>query len=73
MQIYAGASVQRALGEVTEDMNLYKGTKLGQVIEAAYEQGRKDGARAVFEKVESGITDARKEIPHRNPGKPRKK
>src|SRR5690349_620804 len=70
--IYAGSRVQAALAEVSEDMNLYKGVRLSQLLEAVYEQGKKDGARAAFEVVTNGIADAQKQIPHRKPGRPRK-
>jgi len=50
--------VSKALDEVTEDMTLYHGVRLGQVIEAVYKQGQKDGAK--------------KAVPHRNPGQPKK-
>ncbi|MEJ7656956.1 MAG: hypothetical protein WKF33_07995 [Thermoleophilaceae bacterium] len=48
-------------------MTVYEGVKLGQLLEAAYNQGKKDGARSVFELVD----DAKKEIPHRRPGRPK--
>ena len=73
VQIYAGLKIAHALEELKQDTSLYKGVRLQQVIEAAYEQGRKDGAREVFEKLDVEITHAKKEIPFRNPGKPRKK
>jgi hypothetical protein len=58
-----------ALEKIIGDMSLYDGVKLLDVFEAVYDQGHKDGARAVFEKVDS----AKKEIPHRAPGRPRKR
>lgn len=67
--VYFGKHVADALHEVTVDMPLYKGVKLGQLLQAMYEQGRKDGARHVQESFENMM----KEIPHKNPGKPKKK
>ena len=69
--IYAGARVQAALADVTENMTLYKGVKLSQLLEAVYDQGKKDGARAAFEKISDSLTQAEKQIPHRTPGRPR--
>lgn len=67
--VYAGAKILNALREVSMDMNLYQGVKFSQVLEAVYKQGRKDGAREVFDLI-GGL---QKTIPHRNPGKPKKK
>jgi hypothetical protein len=68
--VYAGARVADALNEVTEDMTLYKGVRLAQVLEAFYEQGLRDGRRQVFDVIEKA-----KQLPtlkHRNPGRPTK-
>ena len=56
------------LEKIVGEMSLFDGVKLLDVMEAVYDQGHKDGARAVFEKVDS----AKKEIPHRPPGRPPK-
>ncbi|MDF2916579.1 MAG: hypothetical protein K0S70_796 [Microbacterium sp.] len=42
--VYAGVKVGRALDEVTEDMTVYQGVRLYEVLEAVYKQGLKDGA-----------------------------
>jgi hypothetical protein len=67
--VYAGVRVAHALQEVTADMDVYKGVRLGQLLEAVYLQGKKDGARNVRESFESMM----KSIPHLNPGQPKKK
>lgn len=54
--------------EISEDMSLYHGVRLSQVLEAAYEKGKKDGAHQVFEKVDG----LKATISHRNPGQPKK-
>jgi hypothetical protein len=66
--IYAGRKVFDALSEISKDQSFYQGVRLSQVLEAAYEQGKKDGARGVFEQVD-GLKDR---IVHRNPGAPKK-
>lgn len=67
--VYAGVRVAHALHEVTTDMDLYRGVKLAELLEAVYLQGKKDGARFVRESFESMM----KQIPHLNPGQPKKK
>ncbi len=67
--VYAGMRVAHALREVTADMDLYQGVRLAQLLEAVYRQGKKDGARDVRDSFEKMM----KQIPHLNPGQPRKK
>jgi ABC-type Fe3+-hydroxamate transport system substrate-binding protein len=38
-----------------------------------YEQGKKDGARKAFEELDDRIAKLKEAIPHRTPGRPRKK
>lgn len=66
--VYAGTKVAEALKEVTFDMDIYKGVRLSQVMDALYQQGKKDGARDVFD----GVEEMKKKIKHRNPGQPKK-
>ncbi len=58
-----------AFREITFDMDVYAGVRLSQLLDALYQQGRKDGARDVYEKFH-GMMDL---IPHRNPGQPKKR
>jgi hypothetical protein len=37
-----------------------------------YLQGKKDGARTAFDATVEKINEAKKLVPHKNPGKPRK-
>ena len=71
--IYASPKISTAMEEIVGDMTLYHGVRMLQVIEAAYTQGKKDGARSVFEDMEKRLKDSQKLIPHKNPGKPKKK
>ena len=41
--VYANAKVARALQELTNDMTLYHGARLSEVVRAVYEQGLRDG------------------------------
>ena len=70
--VYASPRVRDALDEVTEDLTIYKGVRLTQVLEAFYVQGKKDGARQAFEALEQGFSDARALVPHRLPGRPKR-
>jgi hypothetical protein len=70
--VYATPRLGEALDEIIGRLSLYEGVRLSQVIEAAYDQGRKDGARLAFAAVHDGITQAKNVVPHRSPGRPRK-
>ena len=70
--VYAGVRVREALRELSLDMTLYKGVKFNQILEAVYNQGKKDGARETFEMLDRQMESAKREIPHRNPGAPKK-
>jgi hypothetical protein len=67
--VYAGKRFKDALADVLADMNLYKAAKFSLVMEVVYQQGMKNGARLVFDKMDA----VKKEIIHRNPGQPKKK
>jgi hypothetical protein len=71
--VYASPSISAAFKHVSDDMNMFKGVKLAQLLEAVYEQGKKDGARKAFEAIEGKFAEAAKAVPHKNPGKPKKK
>lgn len=68
--VYANARVADAIQELTADMTMYHGVRLAQVIEAAYEQGLRDGRRQVFDEFDR--LKQRPELKHRNPGRPTK-
>lgn len=70
--VYATPKIGKALTEITEDMSLYHGVRLAQVLEAVYTQGQKDGARNAIGTLEEALTIAKEGVPHRNPGKPAK-
>jgi hypothetical protein len=69
ISVYAGRQIREALLEVSSRMTIYKGVRLSQLLEAFYIQGKKDGARSVFDKVDG----LKGQISHRNPGAPAKK
>jgi hypothetical protein len=53
-------------------MTLYEGVKYTQILEAVYNQGKKDGAAVVFAAVAKNLQLAQRAVPHKNPGRPRK-
>ncbi len=72
VSVYASPKVSKALAEVTEDMTLYHGVRLSELLEAVYTQGQKDGARKAITDIKDNLEKTIEEIPHRNPGKPKK-
>lgn len=71
VSVYAGARVAKALEEISGGMAVYEGVKLDQILEAVYKQGVKDGARQAFDALDRQVADVKKQIPHKNPGRPR--
>ena len=71
VSVYAGTRVGRAMDEITEDMTVYKGVRLAEVLDAVYQQGRKDGRRDIVEAFDDRIVKD-KELKHRNPGRAKK-
>lgn len=71
--IYTSARLADALQDIVDRSSLYDGVRLIQVLEAVYAQGNKDGARTAFEAIEKGVAGARRLVPHKKPGRPRKK
>jgi hypothetical protein len=61
--------VRSALREVTTDMDLYHGVRLGEVLEAVYEQGMKNGRAEIIEQMDA-IKGKANYLP---PGRPKKK
>jgi hypothetical protein len=52
--VYTGARVKAAFKEVYDKCDdLYHGVRLMQVIQAFYEQGKKDGRREMIEKMDA--------------------
>jgi hypothetical protein len=71
LKAFTSARVKSALIELTEDANLYTATRIAQVIEAFYVQGKKDGARQAFEQLDAKVAEAKRLVAHRRPGRPR--
>lgn len=67
--LYAGKQRVASALEALSELDLYKGAKLIDLIETAYEQGKKDGASNVIAQFEKMA----KQIPHKNPGRPKRK
>ena len=71
VNVYASPKILTALNDIAKDMTLYHGVKLEQVIEAVYDQGKKDGARNAIEKIQESVRQTVDVIPHLNPGRPK--
>lgn len=67
--VYSGKGVGDALAALTANMKVYEGIKLSQILDAVYQQGKKDGAREVVE----GFEKMASKISYRNPGQPKKR
>jgi hypothetical protein len=68
LTIYAGEKTRNALKEITRRMDLYTATRLELVLKAVYDQGRKDGRRELFEKVDQ----LKEHLNYLPPGRPKK-
>ena len=73
VKVYASPKVGDALREVLKNMPLYQGVRLSEVLDAVYVQGKKDGAREAFERFDRSLADVKRAIPHRTPGRPKKR
>ena len=73
INLYAGSRIATAAEELAENMSLYQGVRYAQILEAVYSQGRKDGAASAFEAVGKGVKQAEQAVPHKKPGRPKKR
>lgn len=73
ISVYASKKTADALTEIEKQVAVFHGVKLHQVLEAVYLQGKKDGAAETFTALDKGLADAKKVIPHKRPGRPRKR
>jgi len=71
--VYASPKISSALSDLLKSQTLYDGVKTIQLLQALYDQGKKDGARVAFETIQDKVGEAENLIPHRNPGKPKKR
>jgi hypothetical protein len=70
LTLRGGQKLVHAAQTLTADMTLYEGVRFAQILEAVYEQGRKDGARRAFEEVDKGVRAATKAVPPQEPRSP---
>lgn len=73
VSVYTSPNVASALEDVLAEANAYDGIKIGQIMEAVYLQGTKDGAFRAFGEVDRGVAEAKKLVPHKKPGRPRRR
>jgi len=70
--IYTSARVADVLEDIVGEMPVWEGVQVLSLLQAAYQQGTKDGARAAFDAIDAANTAAKKSIRYKNPGRPRK-
>jgi hypothetical protein len=73
VKIFTSGKLVTALKDITDEMTLFHGVKLLDIFDAIYLQGKKDGAREAFSKIEQSLGDVKAAIPHINPGRPKRK
>jgi hypothetical protein len=69
LTLRTSATVQNAYKHL-EQLSIFDFSRVLTLIYAAYSQGKKDGARAVFEDLDAALDDIKKDNPHRLPGRP---
>jgi hypothetical protein len=69
LSLYTNQKVKRAF-EHLGDFTVVDFAHVLALIEAAYKQGRKDGADAVFTSISRDFEATKKAIPHGKPGRP---
>jgi len=69
--IFTSAAVAATIKRTIEEATLFEGVKLLQALEAVYNQGKKDGARAAFAHLDAGVAEAKKQVKYKNPGRAR--
>jgi len=71
ISLYGNQKTAKA-AEDLKDLDLFYGTRVQILTEAAYNQGVKDGARTVFESIDKSVAESKNTIKHLNPGRPKK-
>lgn len=69
--VYTSPKVAKALQDVLAEANIYDGVRIGQILEAVYKQGKKDGAREAFQELEQRFAAAKRQVDHARPGRPK--
>jgi hypothetical protein len=69
--VYTSPRVAKALEDILAKATLFEGVRIGQILEAVYKQGTKDGALKAFVEADRGLMEAKKRVPHQKPGRPR--
>jgi hypothetical protein len=71
--VYTSPRIADALKDIMANASLYEGVKLTQILEAVHVQGKKDGARETIESLDTQLNNLKRQIPHKRPGRPRKR
>jgi hypothetical protein len=73
IKVYSSPRVADAFSIIMDDMTLYKGVRLTQLLEAVYKQGQKDGRAEAVASFDAKFNEAQKSLDYRNPGQPKKR
>lgn len=74
IQVYAGKTTREALKHVFRDeVPLFDAVKIKQVIDAAYDAGRRDGTAEAVVKMLGAIDEVERSLAYRKPGRPSKR
>jgi uncharacterized protein (DUF2164 family) len=68
LSLYVGQRIHDAMREVLAKMKFYNGVRFFQVVEAFYEQGKKDGRKEMIEKMDA----LKDKVNYLGPGRPKK-
>jgi hypothetical protein len=71
--VYGGVMLKKAYDALADNMNTYQWAKFTMLLEAAYKKGSIDGANEAFEQIDKGVRQALKAVPHKLPGRYKKK
>lgn len=73
VKLYTSQRVLNAVSHLEATLQVFEWSRVLNLCEAFFEHGKKEGARAAFEALELGMQNAKAKIPHRRPGKPKRR
>jgi len=72
LTLYVGQHTRNAVRDVFDDLHMYKEVKVIQVMEAYYEQGKKDGRKEMVETMDAMMDSVKSNVNYLGPGRPKK-
>ena len=71
VKLYSSVRVANAVQHL-QTLSMFDWSRVLNLCEAMYEQGKKQGALEAFTAVDAGVAAAKAAVPHRMPGRPRR-